>query len=179
MLRVFQDAPKLDDGPAAFTLRARPRPRARHGASAGLDRSLPSRERPAPTRLLIVEDNELSLKLLKDVLEFQGYTIIFTDLGEIALALARKHEPDLILLDMQLPDMPGTAVARQLKGDEHTGANPVIAVTAFAMSGERERILESVCDDYISKPFNVLDVLALVERYTERAKTKIDQIAMS
>jgi two-component system, cell cycle response regulator DivK len=179
MLRDLQDAPKFDAGLAALTLRARLRPRGGHRSSTGLERSLPSHGRLAPTRILIVEDNELSLKLLKDILEFQGYTIIFTDLGQIALELARKHEPDLILLDMQLPDMPGTAVARQLKNDEHTRAIPIIAVTAFAMSGDRERILESGCDDYISKPFNVLDVLALVERYAERAKTKIDQIAMS
>jgi two-component system, cell cycle response regulator DivK len=179
MLMDLQDAPKLDAGLAALALRAKPRTRGGHGSSTGLERSLPSRGRLTPTRILIVEDNELSLKLLKDILEFQGYTIIFTDLGEIALELVRKHEPDLILLDMQLPDMPGTAVARQLKSDEHTRAIPIIAVTAFAMSGDRERILESGCDDYISKPFNVLDVLALVERYAERAKTKIDQIAMS
>ena len=146
------------------------------GSSVGPGRGLSSYACTASRRILIVEDNELSLKLLKDILEFQGYTIIFTHLGELAVELARKHEPDLILLDMQLPDIPGTAVARRLKGDERTRAIPIVAVTAFAMSGDRETILDSGCDDYVSKPFNVLEFLALVDRYTEKAKTRISQV---
>ena len=117
--------------------------------------------------ILIVEDNELNLKLLKDILDFRGYSTVVTGLGADALNLARRHLPDLILLDIQLPDITGTEVARQLKADGQTHAIPIIAVTAFAMSGDREMILESGCDDYISKPFNLQALLALVERYID------------
>jgi two-component system cell cycle response regulator DivK len=122
----------------------------------------------APGRIiLIVEDNELNLKLLKDILDFQGYSTVVTGLGAEALSLARQYLPDLILLDIQLPDLTGTEVARGLKADGRTHAIPIIAVTAFAMSGDRERILESGCDDYISKPFNLHALLALVERHID------------
>ena len=119
-----------------------------------------------PKTILIVEDNELNLKLLKDVLEFSGYSTVVTGLGAEALNLARQYHPDLILLDIQLPDISGEEAARQLKADPQTRAIPIIAVTAFAMSGDREKILDSGCDDYVSKPFNVHQLLALVERYT-------------
>jgi two-component system cell cycle response regulator DivK len=115
--------------------------------------------------ILIVEDNELNLKLLKDILDSRGYSTVVTGLGVDALRLARQHLPDLILLDIQLPDITGTEVARRLKADRQTHAIPIIAVTAFAMSGDRERILESGCDDYISKPFNLRALLALVEQH--------------
>jgi two-component system cell cycle response regulator DivK len=114
--------------------------------------------------ILIVEDNELNLKLLKDILDFHGYLTVVTGLGIAALDLARQH-PDLILLDIQLPDISGTEVARRLKADEQTRAIPIIAVTAFAMPGERIEILNSGCDAYISKPFNIREFLASVERY--------------
>jgi len=117
--------------------------------------------------ILIVEDNELNLKLLKDILDFQGYSTVVTGLGAAAVDLARQHRPDLILLDIQLPDISGEEAARRLKADERTRAIPIIAVTAFAMTGDREKILNSGCDDYISKPFNIREFLALVERYTD------------
>ena len=116
--------------------------------------------------ILIVEDNELNLKLLRDVLDYHGYTTVVTEFGAAALDLARQHHPDLVLLDIQLPDIPGEEAARQLKADPQTRAIPIIAVTAFAMSGDRERILDSGCDDYVAKPFNIHQLLALVERYT-------------
>ncbi len=118
-------------------------------------------------QILIVEDNELNLKLLNDILEIHGYATIVTGNGAAALDLARQHHPDLILLDIQLPDIAGTEVARRLKADEQTQAIPLVAVTAFAMPGDRTRILESGCDDYVSKPINIHDFLALVERYTD------------
>jgi len=117
--------------------------------------------------ILIVEDNELNLKLLKDILDVRGYSTVVTDLGAAAFDLARQHHPDLILLDIQLPDVSGIEVARRLKADEQTRAIPIIAVTAFAMPGERTEILDSGCDDYISKPLNIREFLALVERYTD------------
>jgi two-component system, cell cycle response regulator DivK len=117
--------------------------------------------------ILIVEDNALNLKLLKDILDFGGYTTVVTGLGAAALDLARQYHPNLILLDIQLPDISGVEAAQRLKADEHTRTIPIIAVTAFAMSGDRQKILDSGCDDYISKPFNIHALLALVQRYTD------------
>src|SRR5438874_4272503 len=112
--------------------------------------------------VLIVEDNALNLKLLHDVLEYHGYLLLTTGSGEAAIEIARQHRPDLILMDIQLPDITGMEAARRLKADEQTRAIPIIAVTAFAMSGDRAMILESGCDDYVPKPFNVADFLKLV-----------------
>ena len=123
--------------------------------------------------ILIVEDNELNLKLLKDVLDFHGYSTVVTGSGAEALTLARQYHPDLILLDIQLPDIAGTEVARRLKADGQTHAIPIIAVTAFAMSGDREMILDSGCDDYIAKPFNIREFLALVERYIDGTTAEV------
>jgi len=119
-----------------------------------------------PRTVLIVEDNELNLKLLNDILEYHGYTVFTTRLGEPALELARQHSPDLILMDIQLPDISGMEATRRLKADEQTRTIPIIAVTAFAMSGDDAKILASGCDAYVSKPFNVAEFLKLVERWT-------------
>ena len=118
-----------------------------------------------PRTVLIVEDNELNLKLLNDVLEYHGYTVFTTRLGEPALELARQHSPDLILMDIQLPDISGMEATRRLKADEQTRTIPIIAVTAFAMSGDEAKVLASGCDAYVSKPFNVVEFLRLVERW--------------
>lgn len=120
----------------------------------------------SPKKVLIVEDNALNLKLLHDILEYHGYSILTTGRGEEAVEFARQHRPDLILMDIQLPDITGMEAARRLKADEQTRTIPIIAVTAFAMSGDRAMILESGCDDYVSKPFNVSEFLKLIERYT-------------
>jgi two-component system cell cycle response regulator DivK len=119
-----------------------------------------------PRTVLIVEDNELNLKLLNDILEYHGYTVFTTQLGEPALELARQHRPDLILMDIQLPDISGMEATRRLKADEQTRAIPIIAVTAFAMSGDEAKVLASGCDAYVSKPFNIVEFLKLVERWT-------------
>ena len=121
---------------------------------------------PVAKTVLIVEDNELNLKLLNDILEYHGYTVVPTRLGEPALEFARQHRPDLILMDVQLPDISGLEAARRLKDDEQTRTIPIIAVTAFAMSGDEAKILASGCDAYVSKPFNVVEFLKLVERWT-------------
>jgi two-component system cell cycle response regulator DivK len=126
--------------------------------------------RPAGTRILIVEDNELNLKLLRDLLEYQGYTILVASLGRTAIDIARQQRPDLILLDVQLPDISGFDVASELKALERTRSIPIIAVTAFAMPGDRERILASGCDAYVAKPFSIDEVLALIERYVDDGK---------
>src|SRR5881227_2860799 len=118
-----------------------------------------------PKRVLIIEDNELNLKLLNDILEYHGYTVFTSRLGEPALELARLHRPDLILMDIQLPDISGMEATRRLKADEQTRTIPIIAVTAFAMSGDQTNILASGCDAYVSKPFNVAEFLRLVEHW--------------
>jgi two-component system cell cycle response regulator DivK len=123
-------------------------------------------EPSAPKTVLIVEDNELNLKLLNDILEYNGYTIFTTRLGEPALELARQHRPDLILMDIQLPDISGMEAARRLKDDDETRTIPIIAVTAFAMSGDEVQILASGCDAYLSKPFRIDELLTLVEHWT-------------
>src|SRR5438067_11246057 len=92
-------------------------------------------------RILIVEDNELNMKLLNDVLEAYGYAIIQAREGGAALSLARQHRPDLILMDIQLPDISGLEAVRQLKEDATTWAIPIIAVTAFAMVGDERKTL--------------------------------------
>ena len=115
-----------------------------------------------------MEDNELNLKLLNDILEYQGYTVFTSRLGEPALELARQYRPDLILMDIQLPDISGMEATRRLKTDEQTRSIPIIAVTAFAMSGDEAKILASGCDAYIAKPFNVVEFLKLVEDWTTR-----------
>src|SRR5579863_9973317 len=179
--------PESDPRPAPLSLPARSGPGYMNGANpepaSVLDGGLPPRKlnalRSEPKRILIVEDNELSLKLLKDILEFHGYTIISTNLGAAALDLAREHRPHLILLDIQLPDIPGTEAAGRLKADEQARAIPIVAVTAFAMSGDRAKILDSGCDDYVSKPIHILDFLALVERYTKGAATHAEALAGS
>src|SRR5260370_35268481 len=103
--------------------------------------------------VLIVEDNDLNLKLFNDLLEYHGYKTLVTSLGEAAVEFARQYRLDLILLDIQLPDISGMEVARRLKADEATRAIPVIAITAFAMSGDRAKILASGGDAYMAKPF--------------------------
>src|SRR5207237_3768895 len=123
---------------------------------------------PAPKTVLVVEDNELNLKLLNDLLEYQGYRVIATRLGEPVLGLAQQYKPDLILMDIQLPDISGIEATQRLKSDEQTHTIPIIAVTAFAMSGDEARILASGCDAYLSKPFNVAEFLRLVEQWTTR-----------
>jgi two-component system cell cycle response regulator DivK len=123
----------------------------------------------APSRsakVLIVEDNALNLKLLSDLLEYHGYYVVATGSGEAARRIAEEEQPDLILMDIQLPDFSGIDATRRLKANLKTQRIPIIAVTAFAMSGDRTKIMESGCDDYMAKPFNILELLALIEKYT-------------
>jgi two-component system cell cycle response regulator DivK len=121
--------------------------------------------RVATKRILIVEDNELNMKLLRDVLEAYGYTTITTGEGEAALALARENQPELILMDLQLPDISGFDAVRRLKDDPATRTIPIVAVTAFAMVGDERKALMSGCDAYVAKPILLRDFLDLVERF--------------
>ena len=116
-------------------------------------------------KVLIVEDNELNMKLFHDLLDSQGYETLQTREGLQALAMAREHRPDLILMDIQLPEISGLEVTKWLKEDEDLAHIPVVAVTAFAMKGDEERIREGGCEAYISKPISVMGFLDTVKRY--------------
>ena len=116
-------------------------------------------------QVLIVEDNELNMKLFNDLLEASGYGTIQTRSGVEAVELVRKHKPDLILMDIQLPEVSGLEVIRWLKDDEATRHIPVIAVTAFAMKGDEEKIRQGGCDAYLSKPISVVKFLETVRTY--------------
>jgi two-component system cell cycle response regulator DivK len=119
---------------------------------------------PAPhtKRILVVEDNELNMKLLNDVLEAHGYEVMSTQRGEVAVEWARQHRPDLILMDLQLPDLSGLEATRQLKADPDTKDIPIIAVTAFAMAGDEKKALDHGCDAYVAKPIVLKNFLNLI-----------------
>ena len=119
---------------------------------------------PART-ILIVEDNEKNRKLLRDLLLVHGYQSIEAVDGPTGLDMARRHLPDLILMDIQLPGLDGYSVTRQLKEDETTRDIPVVAVTSFAMKGEQDRASEAGCDAYISKPIDIHLVIGTVRRF--------------
>ena len=119
--------------------------------------------------VLIVEDNELNMKLFHDLLEAHGYETLQTRTGIEALELARAHRPDLILMDIQLPEVSGLEVTKWIKEDEDLCSIPVIAVTAFAMKGDEERIRQGGCEAYISKPISVAKFLETVRSYLGEA----------
>jgi len=118
--------------------------------------------------VLIVEDNELNMKLFHDLLEANGYRVLQTRDGLSALDLARHHMPDLIIMDIQLPEVSGIEVTKWLKEDDELKSIPVIAVTAFAMKGDEEKIREGGCEAYISKPISVLSFLQTVDGFLKR-----------
>lgn len=116
-------------------------------------------------KVLIVEDNELNMKLFHDLLEAHGIGTVQTKDGHNVLKLAREEKPDLILMDIQLPEISGLDVTRWLKEDDELRSIPVIAVTAFAMKGDEQKIREGGCEDYISKPISVTRFLETVQKY--------------
>ena len=115
--------------------------------------------------VLIVEDNELNMKLFHDLLEAQGYQTVGTRNGIDALDLARKHHPDLVLMDIQLPEVSGLEVTKWLKDDPDLKAIPVVAITAFAMRGDEEKIKSGGCEAYIAKPISVSNFLSTIGRF--------------
>ena len=115
--------------------------------------------------VLIVEDNELNMKLFNDLLEAHGYVTLQTRDGMEALKIAREHHPDLIVMDIQLPEVSGLEVTKWLKEDDNLRTIPVIAVTAFAMKGDEEKIREGGCEDYIAKPISVTRFLETIQRH--------------
>ncbi|MCB1651304.1 MAG: response regulator [Alphaproteobacteria bacterium] len=115
--------------------------------------------------VLIVEDNELNMKLFHDLLKAHGIQTVETNDGRNVVDMARAHKPDLILMDIQLPEISGLEVTKTLKADEDLKSIPVIAVTAFAMKGDEQKIREGGCEDYISKPISVSRFMEVVESY--------------
>ena len=113
--------------------------------------------------ILLVEDNELNRDMLSRRLERKGFTVLIAVDGQQGLDLAREKRPDLVLMDMSLPVIDGWTATRELKGDEGTKKIPVIALTAHAMQGDREKALESGCDDYDTKPIDFARLLTKME----------------
>jgi two-component system, cell cycle response regulator DivK len=122
-------------------------------------------QRSGQRSVLIVEDNELNMKLFNDLLVAHGYRVIQTRNGFDAMELAKKHRPDLILMDIQLPEVSGLEVTKWLKDDENLRHIPIVAVTAFAMKGDEDRIRSGGCEAYISKPISVMTFLETVRRF--------------
>jgi CheY-like chemotaxis protein len=122
-----------------------------------------------PARVLVVEDNDMNMQLVEYLLEEGGYQIVKAASGEEALATARNGEPvDLILMDIHLPGIDGLSVIREMKADPQTGAIPILALTAHAMRGDKDRFLEAGCDGYISKPIDVKTFLTSIKSYLRR-----------
>jgi len=117
-------------------------------------------------RVLVVEDNDMNMQLVEYLLEEGGYQIVKASSGEESLSIARSGESiDLILMDIHLPDMDGLSVVREMKGDARTSAIPILALTAHAMRGDKDRFLEAGCDGYISKPIDVKTFLTSIRTY--------------
>ncbi len=116
-------------------------------------------------KVMIVEDNELNMKLFHDLLDSNGYTVVQTRNGTEAIDLARVEFPDLIIMDIQLPEISGLEITKWLKDDEELKCIPIIAVTAFAMKGDEERFREGGCEAYMAKPISVQLFLDTVRQF--------------
>jgi two-component system cell cycle response regulator DivK len=115
--------------------------------------------------ILIVEDNEMNMKLFNDLLQAHGYNTIQTATGTQAKELALQHSPNLIIMDIQLPDISGAEATKDIKAHDDLSEIPIIAVTAFAMKGDEERIMQSGCDAYMSKPISLADFIGEVQGF--------------
>lgn len=115
-------------------------------------------------RVLVIEDNEDNMKLITLILEKNGYGTIRAENGKTGIELALKEKPDFILLDIQLPDMDGTEVLKELRKSEINGDIPIIAITSYAMSGDRSRLIEAGCNGYLEKP---IDPVAIISQIRE------------
>lgn len=117
--------------------------------------------------ILIVEDNELNMKLFNDLLQAHGYSTLQASDGREVMGMARDHRPDLILMDIQLPEISGLEITKMLKDDADLKAIPVVAVTAFAMKGDEDKIREGGCEGYIAKPISVATFLQTVSKFLD------------
>lgn len=129
--------------------------------------SASDREIEMPKTILIVEDNDLNMKLFNDLLQANGYNTVQTKSGKEALQLTREHRPDLILMDIQLPEISGLEVTKRLKADDELKDIPIVAVTAFAMKGDEEKIRNGGCDAYIAKPISVSNFLETIAEFLD------------
>lgn len=118
-----------------------------------------------PKTVLIVEDNELNMKLFQDLLEAHGFKTLQTRDGKQALKMAQEHRPDLIIMDIQLPEVSGLEVTGWIKNDENIKHIPIIAVTAFAMKGDEEKMRKGGCEAYIAKPISVTKFIDTVKSF--------------
>ena len=118
-------------------------------------------------QILVVEDNDRNMRLFCDVLQASGYRTLEATTGESAVELALEHQPDLVLMDIQLPDIDGVEALARLRADERSASLPVLALTAQAMEGDRERFLAAGFDCYLSKPVDIAEFVATVKRYCE------------
>ena len=118
-------------------------------------------------QILVVEDNEKNMKLFRDVLAATGFRTLEATTGGEAVDMASEHTPDLVLMDIQLPDLDGVQALRRLRANERTAAIPVLALTAQAMRGDRERFLAEGFDGYVSKPVNVRELIEIVRQHCE------------
>ena len=118
-------------------------------------------------QVLVVEDNERNMKLFRYVLQASGYRTLEATTGERAVELVIEHGPDLVLMDIQLPDIDGVEALNRLRAEVQSASVPVLALTAQAMDGDRERFLAAGFDGYLSKPVNIADFVATVKRYCE------------
>ena len=118
-------------------------------------------------QILVVEDNEKNMKLFRDVLGAKGYRTLEATTGIEAVDMASEHTPDLVLMDIQMPDLDGVEALHRLRGLAHTATIPVIALTAQAMRGDDERFLAEGFDGYISKPVNVREFVGIVREHCE------------
>ena len=121
----------------------------------------------AGAQVLVVEDNEKNMKLFRDVLHASGYRTLEAATGERAVELVFEHRPDLVLMDIQLPDIDGIEALSRLRADGRTASMPVLALTAQAMEGDRERFLAAGFDGYLSKPVDIAEFVATIKRYCE------------
>jgi two-component system, cell cycle response regulator DivK len=126
--------------------------------------------------ILIVEDNEKNLKLVRDILQFRGYRTLEAGTAEEGISLAGEHRPDLILMDIQLPDMDGGTALQQLRAEPSTAGIPVVALTAQAMAGDRERLLGAGFDGYLTKPINIREFPDQVRRFLATGTTEHAEI---
>jgi two-component system, cell cycle response regulator DivK len=125
----------------------------------------------AGERVLVVEDNERNMKLFRDVLAASGYRTLEATTGSLAVELAQRHIPDVVLMDVQLPDLDGVEALRRIRSDARTAYVPVVAVTAQAMDGDRERFLRAGFDGYVSKPVDLKELLGTVRKHCATAET--------
>ncbi|GAB4352320.1 MAG: response regulator [Candidatus Abyssubacteria bacterium] len=121
-------------------------------------------------RILVVEDNAMNMELAVDLLKLQGYEVLSASTGQEALDISEREHPDLILMDVQLPGMDGLTVTKKLKENPETMDIPVVALTAHAMKGDEERILDHGCTGYISKPIDTREFSRTVEKFIARTK---------